>query len=165
VADWLLILDSYLPSHEAVVLVVSALPFVEARASIPLAASVFHFDWFKTAYLAWLGNTVPLFLVWLIVPPILHRSYEKFPRMHGLLTRRIHKLEIKYGESYKRYGALLLCLFVGIPLPGSGVWTASLLAVALEIPWEYAAPAILVGLILSIAVVELAVYGVISLFV
>lgn len=144
---------------------VSALPFVEARASIPLAVSVFNFDWFKTAYLAYLGNIVPLFLVWLIVPPVLHRSYEKFPRLHTLLTGRIHKLENKYGESYKRYGALLLCLFVGVPLPGSGVWTASLLAIALEIPWKYAAPAIIFGLILSITIVELAVYGVISLFV
>lgn len=162
---WLAYLESVIPSKEAIVLCVSALPFVEARASVPLALTGFHFSYLKTALLAWVGNAIPLCVVWITIKPLLTFSYRRFPRLHTTLTSKIEKLSTRYGASYLRYGALLLCFFVAIPLPGSGVWTASLLAIALEIPWKYAAPAILIGLCLSILIIELATAGVLKIIV
>ena len=40
-------------------------------------------------------------------------------------------------------------LFVGIPLPGTGAWTGSLVAAVLEMPLKRALPAIFLGLILA----------------
>jgi len=47
-------------------------------------------------------------------------------------------------------------LYVGVPLPGTGVWTGSFIAVLLNIPFRWALPAILVGnLIAALAVMTI----------
>jgi uncharacterized membrane protein len=42
---------------------------------------------------------------------------------------KIEEKAMKKSEQIEKYGYLGLCLFVAIPLPGTGAWTGSLLAV------------------------------------
>jgi uncharacterized membrane protein len=78
---------------------------------------------------------------------------------HGLL-RRLAGLYEKYlraarerGRPYvERYGLLGLVLFVAIPLPGTGVWTGSLIAYILGLESRRSIPALLLGGLLSIAI-------------
>jgi len=41
---------------------------------------------------------------------------------------RVRKKSIKFQKDFKAIGYLALCLFVAIPLPGTGAWTGSFLA-------------------------------------
>ena len=47
-------------------------------------------------------------------------------------------------EKYEFWG---LVLFVGIPLPGTGAWTGSLIASLLNIPFKKAFPATILGIL------------------
>ena len=48
-----------------------------------------------------------------------------------------------------KYGFLGLVLFVGIPLPGTGAWTGSLIASLLNIRFKKAFPAVLCGIVMA----------------
>ena len=52
-----------------------------------------------------------------------------------------------------------LALFVGIPLPGTGAWTGSLIAAMLNIPFKKAFPAILLGILIATVIMALISYG------
>ena len=51
-------------------------------------------------------------------------------------------------------------IFVGIPLPGTGVWSASLIAALLDVRFKWAFPAILVGNLIAGIIVMLLSTGV-----
>lgn len=56
-----------------------------------------------------------------------------------------------------------VCLFVAIPLPGTGVWSGSLIAALLDMRIKYVFPTILLGnLVASIAIMILS-FGVVSI--
>lgn len=50
-------------------------------------------------------------------------------------------------------------LFVGIPLPGTGAWTGSLIAALLEVDFKKAVLAELLGIILATIIVSFVSYG------
>ena len=52
-----------------------------------------------------------------------------------------------------------LLLFVGIPLPGTGAWTGSLIAALLHVSRKKSVPAIFCGLILATVIMCLISYG------
>jgi uncharacterized membrane protein len=63
---------------------------------------------------------------------------------------------IKQGEF------LGLILFVGIPLPGTGAWTGSLIAALLEIDFKKAILAELIGIVLATVIMSIVSYGLLS---
>ncbi len=52
-----------------------------------------------------------------------------------------------------------LVLFVGIPLPGTGAWTGSLLAALLGMKFKKAFPAVLLGIALASVIMSIVSYG------
>ena len=70
------------------------------------------------------------------------------------------------GKAHKvqKYGAWGLILFVAIPLPGTGVWTGSLIAALLDIRIKWAFPAILFGNMIAAIIIATVSYGLFSIF-
>ncbi len=62
---------------------------------------------------------------------------------------RITAKSLNKGHKVQKYGAWGLILFVGIPLPGTGIWTGTLIAALLDIRFKWAFPAILSGNLLA----------------
>ena len=62
-----------------------------------------------------------------------------------------------------------MALFVGIPLPGTGAWTGSLIAALLDMPKKKSIPAILLGIVIATVICSFLWYGlldaIINLFV
>ena len=63
------------------------------------------------------------------------------------------------SDSIKQYEFWGLVLFVGIPLPGTGAWTGSLIAALLEIDMKKAILAELLGIIIATVIMALFSYG------
>ena len=63
------------------------------------------------------------------------------------------------SDQIKRYEFWGLVLFVGIPLPGTGAWTGSLVASLLEVDLKKSVPAILLGLCMSTVIMCIVGYG------
>ncbi|WP_457637700.1 COG2426 family protein [Oceanithermus sp.] len=139
---------------------VSMLPVVELRGAVPLGIGLGLPPW-AAALAALLGNLLIVpFLLWL-VPGIVDwfSRYQWFAKAWDRLEAR---LRLKGEDAIQRYGALGLLLFVAIPLPGSGAWTGSLIAVVLGLKKRYAAPAIALGVLAADVLVTLAATGVLK---
>ena len=135
------------------VILLSAIPITEYQLSIPLGIHEYHLDAWLVFILAAAGATLIFFPVYFGLEA-LHSFVEKhFPRLLRPLDLLIARAENKLKDRYAKYGAVALFLFLVIPFPFTGVWTASLAAVALKIPFKQAALGILTGMLVGAAVV------------
>ena len=74
----------------------------------------------------------------------------------------VHKLEAKAmskSDKIERYEFWGLVLFVGIPLPGTGAWTGSLIAALLGVKFKKAFPAVVIGICIATIIMSLLSYG------
>ena len=103
-----------------------------------------------------IGNIIPIPFILLFIRKIFQwmKKLPFFAKLIGKLEDRA----MKKSDSIKKYEFWGLVLFVGIPLPGTGAWTGSLIA-ALEIDFKKAVLAELLGIIIATVIVSLVSYG------
>lgn len=83
------------------------------------------------------------------------------------MVEKLESKSLSKADTIRKYEFLGLLLFVGIPLPGTGAWTGSLIACLLDVKMKKAVPAIFLGLILATAIMSFITYVIpylISLF-
>lgn len=137
--------------RELAVIIVSALPIVELRGALPVAINLFHFPWYYAFPLAIIGNLLPVPFLLLL----LDRLSKTLSRVK-LFEKMFNKLfehARKRGQLVERYEKIGLALFVAIPLPVTGAWTGSIAAVLFRLEFKYAFLSILVGILISGAIV------------
>ena len=142
--------------------IVAASPIVELRGAIPLALLVYKLSLLQAFSLSVAGNMVPvLFLPFLgTVSDALSRRSPLLWRFFAWIFSRTRK---KHERSFELFRDFALVIFVAIPLPFTGVWTATLVAFVFGIPFRRAFPLILLGVIIAAAVVSLLTLGTTSL--
>ena len=131
----------------------SMTPVGELRLAIPIGMQRYDLPWYGVLPVAIIGNLVPA-LFWLLALPRLGRFLTSFSNPLGkfLLWRSEH-LRRRNAQRFHRHGALALTALVAIPLPMTGVWTASLAARVFEVPFRRALPPIALGAVIAGAIV------------
>ena len=66
------------------------------------------------------------------------------------------------SDQIQQYAYLGLFLFVGIPLPGTGAWTGSLIAALLEMDNRKSFGIIVLGVIMAGIIISILSYGVLG---
>ncbi|OON85517.1 small multi-drug export protein [Oribacterium sp. C9] len=146
-------------SRESVVFIISMMPILELRGGL-LAASLLDVAYLKALGICIVGNLLPIPFVLLFIERII-LFLEKFgptKKIAMLLRRKVEKKQASI-EKYDFWG---LTLFVGIPLPGTGAWTGSLVAGLLHIPLKKSVPAILTGILMASFIMSIVSYGVLG---
>ena len=135
-------------------------PVVELRGAIPLGIAAGLPPALACAA-AILRNLVPAPLIILLARRVADflRGTRFFGPRIDWLERRAH---LK-GRLVRKYRLLGLVILVGIPLPGTGAWTGSLVAAALNIRMRHALPAIALGLVAAGLVTTALTLGVVHL--
>ncbi|NQV89695.1 MAG: small multi-drug export protein [Parcubacteria group bacterium] len=134
---------------ELVTALLASLPVTELRAAIPVALTFFNLNPFVVYVSAVLGNILPIALIYAVIPRLIRHTSQRVPAFDKAMNKWFEKLEKKYGENYSKWGALFLLLFVAIPLPGSGVWTGTVLAILFNVKRELAIPYIVLGVMIA----------------
>lgn len=137
-------------------------PVVELRGAIPLGIAAGLPPALACAA-AILGNLVPAPLIIL-----LGRRAADFLRGTRVFGPKIDWLERRAhlkGRLVRKYRLLGLVILVGIPLPGTGAWTGSLVAAVLNIRMRHALPAILLGLVIAAAITVAVTLGLFNLLI
>lgn len=109
---------------------ISMVPVIELRGAIPIGYYAFDLPIVPVVVLSILGNLLPVPFLIVFGGKVL-RWLAKFPKF-GKPFRWILSLgEKKVAKMHKTlfWG---LFLFVAIPLPGTGAWTGSLIAITLK---------------------------------
>lgn len=114
-------------SPHIITFLISMIPLLELRGSILVAGSILRLPFIQSYIVAVLGNMLPIPFILLFIKQIFalmkkSKHLHKFPDW-------IEKKAMSKSAQIEKYGYLGLFLFVAIPLPGTGAWTGSLLAV------------------------------------
>ena len=136
---------------------VSMLPIVELRGGIPLGTGLGLPMWicypvcilgnllpvpfilfFAKSFLDWTAEAKPLSPFWEKFARIMpgtwfRRGCAAFQRRFGPLFGRIIRKAEKKAERIGNYELLGLCLFVAVPIPGTGAWMGTLVASILRV--------------------------------
>lgn len=135
-------------------LALAASPISELRGAIPVAITQFHFSWYYAFLLAVIGNLLPVPFILLFLDTV-----SKFLSKVDIFKRGLQWLfehTRRRGKIVKRYERIGLMLFVAIPLPITGAWTGSLIAVLFGIRFKHAFLSIFAGILISGTIVTCA---------
>lgn len=137
-------------SADLVVLIVSALPVIELRGAIPIGISL-GLTPLESAAVSYFGSLIPFPFVFFLIKPL----FDKL-RGNSFLAHHINRLtdrSIRKGEQVQKYGFFGLILLVAIPLPGTGVWTGSMVASLLNIRLKNAFLAVVIGNLIACIII------------
>ena len=146
-------------SKEVIVFLISMIPILELRGGL-LAASLLNISMVKAIPICILGNIIPIPFILLFIKQIF-KWLKKTKIFRGLIIKMENRAMGK-SDQIKRYEFLGLLLFVGIPLPGTGAWTGSLIASLLEVDIKKSSIAIFCGLIMATVIMSIVSYGVLG---
>ena len=129
---------------------VSMVPLIELRAAVPIAIGM-NLPVIPSYVVCILGNMLPVPIIFLFARKVLEWGTDK-PIIGKFFTFCLEKGH-KGGEKLKQKAGrglfVALLLFVGIPLPGTGAWTGSLIAALLGVKFKKAFPAVILGIFMA----------------
>jgi uncharacterized membrane protein len=138
-------------------IILSILPIAELRGGIPVAVA--GGSSLLTAFIVCsIANilVVPIAFVFL---ETFHKLFIGMKWYANLFDKFVHKTRQKITEPVEKYGYLGLLIFVAIPLPMTGAWTATLGAWLLGMNKTKSFIAIAAGVVAAGVIVTLAVAG------
>jgi uncharacterized membrane protein len=141
------------------VILLAASPITEYQLSIPLAIHEFHLSAVAALSLSLIGASITFFYLYFFLEKIRALIAKKLPFLLSALDRQLNRAQVKLKDNYAKYGVLALFLFLVIPFPFTGVWTATMAAVVLKIPPKQAAVGIFFGALGGCIMVTLASLG------
>ena len=135
------------------------IPLLELRGGL-LAASLLKISAAKAIPLCIVGNIIPIPFILLFIKQIF-KVLKKTKIFRGLIIK-LEDRAMRKSDQVKKYEFWGLMLFVGIPLPGTGAWTGSLIASLLEIDIKKSSLAILCGIIMATVIMYIVSYGLVG---
>lgn len=146
------------------VLIIAMLPIIELRGALPYGVFLLKMPILKTVIISVAGNMIPApFIVYLakkILDKMLASSNEKIVKFAQAIECR----GLSRSEKIEKYTFWGLVVFVGIPLPGTGVWTGSLIASLLRLNPKKSILAVFLGTVMASVIVSVLIKMGIMLF-
>lgn len=136
---------------------ISMLPVVELRGGIPFGVASGVEPWLAFAACV-AGNLLPVPFILLFIRRILAWMKTR-PKLCGIAEKIERRAERKSGR-VRKSELVGLCLFVAVPLPGTGAWTGALIAALMQMRMKRALPAIAIGVLIAGVLITLAATGV-----
>ena len=148
-------------SGEVICFVISLFPILELRGGLLAASPAFlNVPITRAVLFCIIGNLLPIPFVLLLIERVL-AIMEKISFTSGFAGWLREKADKNKGQIVK-YGFWGLVLFVGIPLPGTGAWTGSLIAALLHMPFKKSFTACILGVLLASVIMCIVSYGVLG---
>jgi uncharacterized membrane protein len=155
VAVWFANNLGHIMPAELVCFIVSLFPILECRGGL-IVAKLLGVNLLTALPICIIGNILPVPFILLLLNKIFH--FFKRTKHHKLVDK-IEAHAMKKSESLSRGEFLGLLLFVGIPLPGTGAWTGSMIAALLGMDRKRSSVAIGLGVLLAAFIISVIFYG------
>lgn len=130
---------------ELQIFLLAMMPIIELRGAIPFGIFALGLNPILVFVLAVLGNLTPnVFILW-----ALPHVAKPLRRRFGIVDRFLKRTHDKHSAEFKEKGAVFIVLFVGIPIPGSGSWTGSILAYLFDLEFKKSLLCISLGVLMA----------------
>ena len=143
-------------SKEVVVFIISMIPILELRGGL-LVSQLIQVPITTAVPLCIIGNIIPIPFILLFIKQVF-KWMKKIKLFRGLIEKLENRAMSK-SDNIKKYEFWGLVLFVGIPLPGTGAWTGSLIAALLDVDFKKAILAELIGIAIATVIMSILTYG------
>ena len=134
------------------IFILSMLPVTELRLSIPYGILQLGMDWRIVFMISFLGNLIISIPILLFIGPA-SNFLRKKSAMFDKIFEWVFYRTLKKGKIIKRIQFWGLVLFIGIPLPTTGVWTGSVGAFLFNYNLKKSLLAISIALFMSASIV------------
>ena len=145
-------------------------PLFELRGAIPYAV-LYDLPLFYSYIIAILGNMLPVPFIFFFARKVLEWgkdvSFTPFAKFCRFCIEKGEKGKKKLLADKNNSIYIALLLFVGIPLPGTGAWTGTLVASFLDLDFKKSVLAVIGGVVLAgiiMGVLSSGILGAFSLF-
>lgn len=146
-------------SAKAVVFIVSLMPILECRGGL-IVASLLGVDIVEAIPICIIGNFLPIPFILLFIKKIF-KWMKKFSPTQKLVTK-LENRAMNKSDALENGEFIGLMLFVGIPLPGTGGWTGSLIAALLDVDFKKALVAEIIGILIATVIMSILSYGLLA---
>jgi len=133
------------------VALVSMIPLIELRGGIPVGLKLGMSTWEAFGW-AFFGSSLICIPLLLIFKPLFTWAKKKksvgefFMRVENVFKRKAHVDTVQNAEKHSTFvKTMSVFIFSLIPIPGAGVWTASIIAVLLGLKFGWAVVSIVAG--------------------
>ena len=138
---------------EAIVFIISMIPILELRGALLVAGPLLGVPVAKAIPLCIIGNIIPVPFILLLITPVF--KWMKGTKLFKPMVDKLESKAMSKSDKIEKYEFWGLVLFVGIPLPGTGAWTGSLIAALLGVKFKKAFPAVILGICMATEIFHL----------
>lgn len=135
-------------------IVLTVLPFLELRASIPYGVFQTDFHLLSIFLICTVTNIALAPLLWLFLDKAVH-IFLRIKIIDKCYQKTVERTQRKVKKYVEKYGILGLAVFIGIPLPGSGVYSGALGAYLLGFKFKDFFKAAVIGVFIAATLVTL----------
>ena len=147
--------------REILVFIISLMPILELRGGL-LAAALLGLDPLPSYIISIIGNVLPVPFILLLITKILAWMRNSKVKLFNKIANWLDEKVEKHKGQIEKYGYWGVVLFVGIPLPGTGAWTGSLIASVLNMDKKKTFGAVMLGLILASIIMMILSFGIVA---
>lgn len=133
---------------EILVFIISLMPILELRGGL-LAAAVLGLEPLPSYIISMVGNLLPIPFILLLITKILSWMRNSKVKFFNKIANWLDEKVEKNKGQIEKFGYLGLFFFVGIPLPGTGAWTGSLIASVLNMDKKKTFLTVIAGVIMA----------------
>jgi len=135
-------------------IILTLLPALELRASIPYGILVLNMGWVSVFLICIITNIILGILLYQFIDVIMNICL-KIGFLRRFYHRYVSKTQSSIRKYVERYGNFGVAIFIGIPLPGSGVYSGSLGAYLIGMKFKSFILANIIGVIIAGVIVTL----------
>ena len=129
-------------------ILVTFLPFLELRASIPYGILKLHMDWVNVFIICVITNIILGIIIYFLLDKLVH-LFIRIKPIGRCYHKVVERTQRKIHPYVEKYGEIGVAIFIGIPLPGSGVYTGALGSYLLGLGYKKFIIACIVGVIIA----------------
>ena len=157
------------------IILLTLLPFLELRYSIPagiitgkvllpfgLSLTGFGLNWPAVFFIAVITNIILGLVLYFLLDKVIH-YFLHFKYISKIYHKTVEKSQKKIKKYVDKYGFLGIAIFISIPLPGSGVYSAAIGSYALGLNFKDFAKATIIGVTVAGVIVTALTLGVLAI--
>ena len=152
-------ITSFAFGKQLLVFLISLMPILELRGCL-IAAALLGLSPWQSYIICIIGNILPVPFILLLINKILDwmRNSKHFKKVADWLDKKVEK----HKSQIEKYGYLGVILFVGVPLPGTGAWTGSLIASVLEMDKKKTFLSVCIGVFMASIIMMILSFGLLA---
>lgn len=135
-------------------ILITFIPALELRASIPYGILKLDMGWLLVFFVCVIANIIIGPAVYFFLDNVMH-LFLRVKWIKRIYSYYVERTQKKIHSQVEKYGEWAVAVFIGIPLPGTGVYTGALAAYLLGLGYKKTLYASILGVLIAAVIVTI----------